>query len=1210
MDRPPGVPEWITVGAPLGSGAFGVVYEAFDHRQQVSVALKTLHEFAAEALTDLKHEFRIMADIVHPNLVTLYDLEVQGTSCIITMERIEGVALLAYLESHPGEPTLRDVFAQLAQAVSALHDAGILHRDLKPSNILVTAVGRVVVLDFGLALDRRRRSAGASAAGSLRYMAPEQLAGRAVCESSDWFSVGTILYEALGGRALLEGAPAELIQRRLRFDPLPGAVLVPGAPADLDALCRDLMRTTAAARPPGAAVARCFGGRAAIATETTRAEASLVGRGAELAALRDAFESVRQGRPTIVHLRGRSGMGKTRLVQEFLAATQRTEASALQFCGRCTEQESVPYKALDGMVDELAAHLRRLPETDRRGAMAADVAVLARLFPQLRDVTGARDEAGDGVDATPAQRRRAGAALRQLLARLAADRPVILVLDDLQWGDLDSIVLLEELFRSPAPALLLLGAYRTEDIDTSPFLKAFQRDPGAWGAQVERRDLELRELTAVQAHSLASALLAGGSADTAARAEAIARAASGNPLFVAELARTRAVATTTPVLLTLDDVIRARVADLPEAARRLLEVIAVSGQLLPLDVAQRAAALPGVRHPAFALLRRLHLARTRVQQGVGAVEALHDRIREAVVARLPSEIRRAHHAALAHAWERSGAADAETLAVHLAGGGDLGRAASLAAQAADAAARALAFDRAVRLYRWSLEIAQADDGERRARQARLAAALANAGRGAAAASTYLEAAVGAERVAAVELRRLAAEQYLISGHIGTGLATLRDVLAMVGMRLAATPRRALLSLLLLQARLWWRGLDFEPRNAAAMSADELLRIDTCWSVSIGLSLVDTARGAEFVVRHLLLALRAGEPYRVARALALQLGGSVVRGRGAARRTRELQARTWATARLAGHPHALALAAANSAAVLSFQGYFAESLARGREAEETLRDQCTGVRWERDAVEIFRLHSLNWMGRWRELGERIPSVLQDADDRNDRYLATYVRTRSAHIVHLAADRSALARSSQADGIDAWSEPPFQVQHYWDWLASIEIDLYEGRGVEAWNRIGANWRSLNRTLLAYVQPILIESRWWRARAALASAAVLAGSGARPRAVQALLAHAERDATRIEREGTAWGNALAGLARSAVAVGRGEVPRAVAHLAAAEAQCAATDMQQYASAARRRRGALLGGQAGAALIAEGDAWFATEAVRDRRRMVEMLLPGAWPQ
>ena len=116
---------------------------------------------------------------------------------------------------------LRSASRQLAQAIVALHDAGKLRRDLKPSNVLVTPKGRVVVLDFGLAVElgRDRISKATGIAGTAEYMSPEHAASRELTRASDWYSFGVMLYEALTGRLPLEGHFLQLILDKQRVEP-------------------------------------------------------------------------------------------------------------------------------------------------------------------------------------------------------------------------------------------------------------------------------------------------------------------------------------------------------------------------------------------------------------------------------------------------------------------------------------------------------------------------------------------------------------------------------------------------------------------------------------------------------------------------------------------------------------------------------------------------------------------------------------------------------------------------------------------------------------------------------------------------------------------------------------------------------------------------------------------------------------------------------
>ena len=1243
------VTEWLAPGPCLGEGGFGVVYEAYDRRRKARVALKTLRRFDAAALLRFKREFRTMADLAHRNLVTLYDLVYDGERCFFTMELVEGQNLIDHVREqggavppemdagargvvrHPaaalggGLPRidrLRAAFAQLAEGVCTLHEAGMLHRDLKPLNVLVEGNGRVVLLDFGLAtpLTAGALEQSSGIVGTPQYMAPEQMAGSRASEASDWYSVGVMLYEAATGQRPFGGTYAEMLARKRRLpSPMPSDALR-GVPADIDALCRELLCPDPRARPTGRDVLRrlrTVGGMVVAApvvapvTLPAARRPPFVGRERDFETLRKAFLSTKRGRSVTVSLRGRSGMGKTALARRFLADLRQQEPDVVLLAGRCYEQESVPYKALDSLVDSLCQYLKRLPAIEAARLMPRDVLDLARLFPVLREVEAVATARQRIVEIASAQeqRRRAATALRDLLARIADQNPLVIFIDDLQWGDADSGVLLNEILRPPdAPALMLIVCYRSEDARRSTLLRTLWDARAAWSTSGDMVDLEIGELSPGDARTLALALLTEHPPNAVVLAEAITRESAGHPFFLVELAQYVATGDAAETGETsLEEMIHTRVAALPTHTRRLLEVVAVAGQPLSFRAAHTAAGLDAEEDPTVGLLRAARLVRTRRVGDRSEIVTYHDRIREAVTARLPVETLRSHHEQLARSLEELEDADAETLAVHSQAAGYPERAAVYTVRAAEEASKALAFERSARLYALALDLTPREPTEARALRGRLADALANAGRGPAAGEAYLAGAEGASADEGLELRRQAAQQFLISGHIEEGLAVLNSVLHSLGMRLAPTPRRALLSLLARRLQLALRGLRFRERPAADLSRDEIVRIDSGWVAARGLGMVDPLRAAEFQVRHLLTALRAGEPYRIARALALEVGYSTVRGRRSRRRAERLGRLAQHLAERVGNPHALGLAVMQQAAAANLYGHFRKAHELCERAEPLLRDRCTGVVWELDTVHLFRLHSLAWMGAWRDLADRTTVLLKEAQDRGDLYLTVYLRARIRYLLRLAADDPETAAAEQRTSLKGWSQQGFLVQHYWDWFARGEIDLYTGTPRAAWERIWERWPDYLRSRLHYYEALYIETLYLRGRVALALAATPDGTVCAAE-TKRLLAQAARDARGIERERAHWGEPLAQLLRAGLAAARGDRPSALALASSAEQALHAADMEHYAAAARRRRGALLGGDEGRTLVESADAWMWGQGIRNPARMTAMLVPGAW--
>jgi hypothetical protein len=399
-----------------------------------------------------------------------------------------------------------------------------------------------------------------------------------------------------------------------------------------------------------------------------------------------------------------------------------------------------------------------------------------------------------------------------------------------------------------------------------------------------------------------------------------------------------------------------------------------------------------------------------------------------------------------------------------------------------------------------------------------------------------------------------------------------------------------------------RGLRFRERRAGEISREELAGIDLGWAVAIGLGMKDPVRGAEFQARHLLAALRAGEPYRIARALALEVGYSTARGERSRQRAERLTRTTLELAERVGHPHALGLALLQAAVAANLRGHFRKAHDLCARAEPVLRERCTGVTWELDTSHVFRLHSLAWMGEWRTLAGDVAALLKEAQDRGDLYLTTYLRSRLVYLLRLSADDPATALEEQRTSLEGWPQHGFLVQHYWDWFARGEIDLYAGAPEAAWERLRRRWPEYVGSRLNYYEALHIEATYLRARTALALAAG-GGTGRRR-----LLQEAARDAGRIEHEQAHWGEPLGRLLRAGIAVTRGETGAALALAAAAEEAFRAADIGHYAAAARRRRGELLGGDEGGALVASADAWMQERGITNPARMAAMLAPGTW--
>ena len=1072
---------------------------------------------------------------------------------------------------------------------------------LKPSNVLVTRDGVVKILDFGLVTElarERTRHSEPGLAGTVAYMSPEQGARLPLTPASDWYAVGVMLYEALTGALPFSGAPPDILVEKQQYEPAPPGARVPGVPSDLDALCVELLRREPSARPSGPDILRRLGGDPGLpARPPSRASSQdrprLIGRSRHLAALDDAFRTALAGRTVVRFVHGESGMGKTTLMRRFLDEVESRDAVVL--AGRCYERESVPYKAVDSLIDALSHHLARLRRMDAEALMPRDVHALARLFPVLRQV--------EAVTAAPRRqiltidphelRRRGFAALRELLQRIGDRRPLVLALDDLQWGDADSAALLAALLKPPdSPSLLLVACHRTEDRQHSPFLRELHV---AIGAALDVGELEVGPLQPDDADELAHQLVDGGHA-LSPLSQQISQESGGNPLFIDELARhaRESLLQSSDRRIALDQVLRQRLQRLPADAARLLEVIAVAGAPIPLATAQRAAETAELQ--PLAVLRAANLLRTRGDDEQRIVECYHDRIRSAAVELLDQAALARIHLRLARALESSPAPDPEAVAVHLRGAGERARAAEFVQLAAARAADALAFDRAAGLYRLALELHSGGADELRVLRRQLGDALAHAGRGPEAAESYLAAIEGASAAEAIDLRRRAAQELLRSGHIAEGIQTIQQVLDVIGMKLPTTRSGSMLSLGWQRARIRLRGLGFQERDESQIAPDVLTRIDAAYAITAGLALVDAIRGASFQAQQLLLSLEAGEPHRAMRALAAEACFVALPGVKAARRSADVLRRVDALARRLDTPLAHALAAGTTGIIAHFEGRFRASLEPLERAEELFRDRCTGLPWERSTGQIFYLYSLSVLGRLRDLTARLDQLVAEAHARGDLYAQTNLAITVGFQCRLAEDRPEEARRSVREALSRWNAPDeFHIQHFNALIAEACTDLYFGDADSAWDRLAALDR-FRKVGLMRVQTARINSLWSRA-----GAAVTAG-----RKRPALLASAERDIRRLAREGVGWASAAAAILRASLAGTRGQADAALTLLGDSEPLLEEIGMAAQLAAVRWVRGKLVGGDAGQQLIAKATAFFDAEGVRNPARFAAFYVPG----
>jgi serine/threonine protein kinase len=1234
----------------VGKGGMGVVFEAYDRNRGELVALKTMRRVDPTALVRFKQEFRSLSDITHPNLVNLYELFAVDDRWFFTMELVEGYDFLSYVRSRPpaesrpsghpppdavggetaqpdrattvatrdsgpvpfDEARLREALRQLAEGVEVLHQSGKLHRDIKPTNVLVTPEGRVVLLDFGLTADLensgRLRSHDRQVVGTVAHMSPEQAAGLTITAASDWYSVGIMLYEALTGRLPFIGPPQEIIVAKQTTTPASPATLIDGLPEDLVRLCVELLDRDATKRPTGREIIARLTGLEPESLDRREPSRTLplIGRARHLQVLDSVFNNLSTGRTQSIYVFGRTGTGKTTLLRSFLDGLAAREDAVVLF-GRCYERESVPYKALDSLIDALARHLRGLRSRKVASFLPPDVAYLARVFAVLQGVpaVAAARRAAPELPDQQEVRRRAFAGLREVLKRLGEEAPLVLAIDDLQWGDVDSAILLSDLLCSPqSPALLFVGCFRSEDAEDCPFLSELRRGLCARPERLDHRELAVEGLTHSEARELALALLGRDDAVARAQAHVVARESGGNPLFIDELVRH--IQGGEPIdrweaigQLDLDEVLWERIRRQPEDAQSLLGAVAVSGRPIRQALAFQAAELGAGGRVALASLRSARLIRLVGPTHEDEIETYHDRIRETVVAHLPPDRLRRQHERLVQALSSAGPVDPEILAGHYRGAGDLAQASEYYARGADQAAAALAFDHAASLYRTALELYSGPAEQATSLRGKLGGALANAGRGAEAAQAYLDAAGSTTGAEALELKRLASMQLLISGHVDEGLAVLRTLLDPMGIGMPETPGRVLTSLLWHRALLRLRGLKFRPRDEPQVPSMDLRRIDLYWSAVAGLTMHEPIRGGDFQVRGLLLALRAGEPFRIARALAMEAAHQSSAGLAVSHRVAELIAAAGDLADRIDSPHARGMVELVRGIAAQLCGRWKDAAAALERAEALFRDHCTGVAWERDTGHNCAMWALFQMGEMAELRRHWAVLYREAQERGDLYALTMLNAFYATIVKLASDErpDSEARLEALLGTRGGRRLNLQQTSAFDSL--MHIDLYRGETTRAWARLESLWPEYERSLLFRIQLIRIQMLEMRARTAVAAAE-------RSQQPGPLLDQAARDARALEREGQAWGIAHAHYVRAAIAACRDEAVRATEGLARAADLYERADMRLCTQVMRFRLGEIDTSEEARALREQAGRWLQEQGIASPVRWAAMSSPG----
>ncbi len=680
--------------AELGAGGMGRVWRAtaLDRVPGLAigarVALKVLHPHLMEKAGYFKRflrEVEMGKRVLHRNVVRTFDLDAALLDGVqqhfFVMEHVEGQtlrSLLAELGRVP-EELCRHVGAEVANGLVAIHAAGIVHRDLKPENVLVTRDNAVKVMDLGVARlvdEQVRLSQSGAFVGSILYAAPEQFQSMADVDGrTDLHGLGLLLYELATGVNPYGDDDFRVVMRKVLHEP-PRRIgeLNPQLSPFFEEVVHTLLAKNRDARFATAAlVARVLADGEAdgwwrarassMRTETKRPlrririprETALVGRDAELARLRALYDRAASGDGQVVLIEGEAGIGKTRLVDEFVSALRQAGEDVNFLFG------SYPPGGAATAAGAFATAFReQFGDQDLERTLAGYLGASEALAPAFAALlSGMPAPRGD----EPLTKDALQTCFVHATRALAAERPTIVLIDDLHFAPEEGRALFAALVMAvPGHRVLLCGTSRS---GVSATWKAeIGRMPQTTLLPIER--LGPKDLTALLVDAFHSRRLAEELGFE------IAEKSDGNPYFVFEIlhglrnaklivsdddgrwvstARIDAIR----IPATLEELIRARTLQLDPESKDLLELASCCGfEFDPLVVAE-AAGLE--RTPALKLLARIEAAHRLVRSAGRRFVFDHHQVQEALYLAIPELLREEYHGALAEALERrSGAA--------------------------------------------------------------------------------------------------------------------------------------------------------------------------------------------------------------------------------------------------------------------------------------------------------------------------------------------------------------------------------------------------------------------------------------------------------------------------------------------------------------------------------------------------------------------------
>ncbi|WP_043390228.1 ATP-binding protein [Archangium violaceum] len=576
---------------------------------------------------------------------------------------------------------------RLCTTLAYLHGKGIIHRDLKPENIFIRADGMPSLVDFGVssqfggAKGREILEVGGWVMGSISYMAPEQLRGQLVDARADLYALGAILYECVTGQTPFAGTRSHHVLQQILFEsPQPPSQRVEGVPPQLEELILKLLEKSSRQRLGHAddvALALSELGAEGWSAEAPQAQPYLYrpafsGRTDIIEKLRGALRRAAGKQGGCVFIGGESGVGKTRTAME--AATEATRQGFQVVTGECVAVgvadskgdaiKAGPLHPFRPMLLAVADRCQQQGAAETERLLGLNGKLLAPYEPSLAELPGLSAQPEPAALPAQAARNRLFETLRGTLFAFSESKPVLLIIDDLQWADELSLGFLHWMLANSMEGsrLLIMGTYRLEEM--SEPLRALVRSPSALG-------VELGRLEASIVRAIVSDMLALRTPPQV-LVDFLDRQSGGNPFFIAEYLRAaiaRGVLHRTqvgmwhfaqqdasgpleqslPLPRTLAELIEARLLLLSPTSRTLVQLASVLGREFDGSLLTTAAVVGDTEE--MDAIEELRTRQILEDAGDGHFRFVHDKLREIAYENIEASRRRSLHHAAAEAIE-------------------------------------------------------------------------------------------------------------------------------------------------------------------------------------------------------------------------------------------------------------------------------------------------------------------------------------------------------------------------------------------------------------------------------------------------------------------------------------------------------------------------------------------------------------------------------